>query len=83
MIFKSAVLYLVSFLIGLIVGIFVARYVTPKPVIICPQCPECPAAVKMSSFDLTKLNNKKGNFTYAPTYKDVTIIYQCDSIKRK
>lgn len=34
---------------------------------------ECPAAVELQSFDLSKLNNKKGNFTYAPQLHDVQI----------
>lgn len=60
-------------------SLFGTKLLAPKPEKIeipaCPQCPlvVCPPAVSLQSFDLSKLNNKKGNFTYAPSLHDVTI----------
>jgi hypothetical protein len=39
--------------------------------------PTCPDAVSLQTFDLSKLNNKKGNFSYAPQLHDVTIQLNC------
>jgi hypothetical protein len=38
----------------------------------CPAC-NCPAAVELQHFDVEKLKNNRGNFTYSPQISGVTI----------
>jgi hypothetical protein len=45
--------------------------IPPVPDCIC-NCPPS-TEVSLQNFDLTKLNNKKGAFTYAPSLHNVTI----------
>lgn len=49
----------------------------------CPDCncptvnvPPCPAAVSLQNFDLDKLNNKKGTFTYSPQLNNVKVVIE-------
>lgn len=66
---------------GIAVGsggtLLISKAVKPEVKLNCPACPACncpPATeVKLQDFDLSKLNNKKGNFTYSPQLHNVTI----------
>jgi hypothetical protein len=65
---------------GILVGsggtLVISKAIKPEIKIpACPACPSCPPAteVKLQSFDLEKLNNKKGSFTYAPQLNNVTV----------
>lgn len=75
--------YFVAVAIGFGLAVGVQR-MAPAPVIsvpACPACPTCPATVSLQNFDLDKLNNKKGTFTYSPSLKDVTVVIDCkDSV---
>jgi hypothetical protein len=57
-------------------SLFGTKMLAPKPPEIppCPDC-KCPPAVEvdLQNFDLGKLNNKKGSFTYAPSLHNVTV----------
>lgn len=63
-------------------GLFLGLRVQPKPPEIkipaCPACPSlnCPPAVSLQNFDLEKLNNKRGNFTYSPNLHDVRVVIE-------
>ncbi len=56
-------------------GTVLGTKIVPK----CPDCkptlnvPPCPAAVSLQNFDMDKMNNKKGNFTYSPQLHNVTV----------
>jgi hypothetical protein len=50
------------------------------------NCPDvvCPPAVTLQAFDLQKMNNRRGNFTYAPVLDNVILVVDCkDSLFRK
>lgn len=56
------------------------------PDCVCPPAPDCvcPAAVSLQTFDLEKLNNKRGSFTYNPQLENVTIqVTAADSVWMK
>lgn len=59
-----------------------------KPKIEIPACPPCncpPAAVvELGNFDMDKLNNRRGNFTFAPNFQNPVIYMNCvDSVHLK
>lgn len=66
-------------MIGIALALFAAgtffgvKVLTPAPVK-CPDC-KCPPStqVDLQNFDLDKLNNKKGHFTYSPSLNNVTV----------
>lgn len=82
----NKILLIVSALIGLVIGgassVAVVRATREQP-LPCPAC-NCPAAVSLQNFDLDKLNNKKGTFSYSPQLHGVTIkIESKDSVLLK
>lgn len=44
------------------------------------ECPECPAAVELNTFDFDKINNKKGNFHLHNHLSNVTVVVVRDSV---
>lgn len=87
---KNPILIL-AVILGMAAGsggtLFIAKMIKPKIEIpACPQCPACPPAteVKLQDFDVEKINNRKGSFTYSPQLHNVTIrIEQKDSVLLK
>lgn len=71
---------IIAALIGLCLGsgltVAVERATRAKPTVVnvppCPAC-NCPPSVSLQNFDLDKLNNRKGNFTYSPQLSNVTV----------
>lgn len=89
-IIMSKYILIIALAVGIAVGsagtLFISKAI--KPVINIPACPPCncpPATeVKLQDFDLDKLNNKKGNFTYAPQLNNVRVIIESkDSLMLK
>lgn len=82
MIISKFILPIVAAL-GIAVGsagtVMLTKAVTPR--IEIPECPACncpPATeVQLQNFDVNKLNNKKGNFTYSPSLNNVTVKITC------
>jgi hypothetical protein len=60
---------------GIVKGYNNAIEETRKLIESIPPC-ECPPTTEVSlqTFDLSKLNNKRGNFTYAPSLNNVTVV---------
>lgn len=69
--------YALCLLLGVGVGAYVCKMVQPQPKEPppCPAC-NCPAAVSLQNFDLDKLNNKRGTFTYSPQLHDVRLVIE-------
>jgi hypothetical protein len=64
--------------VGSVGTMWISKAIKPEIKLSCPPAPpcNCPAAVELQSFDLSKLNNKKGNFTYSPQLHDVRIVIE-------
>ena len=78
------IIAIIAVAVGIAIGsggtLLISKAIKPK--IVIPKCPQCPPAtqVKMATFDLTKLNNRKGTFNYNPHLENVTVIVTpCDS----
>jgi hypothetical protein len=65
----------IGMLLGGSVGTYIGYifYVKPCPACNCPQPEPCPPAIDLQGFDVGKLNNKKGSFTYSPQLNNVHI----------
>jgi hypothetical protein len=75
-------LLIIALAVGIAIGsggtLFIAKMI--KPEIKIPSCPACncpPATeVHLQDFDLEKLNNKKGTFSYSPQLNNVRVIIE-------
>lgn len=69
--------YAACILFGVVAGAYVFKVAQPQPQQPppCPAC-NCPAAVSLQNFDLDKLNNKRGTFTYSPQLHDVRLVIE-------
>lgn len=75
----SAFPYLIAFALGGLAATTAVKFGKPTVEIPpCPQCPvcNCPPAVSLQNFDMDKLNNKRGTFTYSPQLHNVRVIIE-------
>lgn len=57
---------------GYYLAILTSKAFKPK-IVVKTEKVTCPDAISLQPFDMDKLNNKKGNFTYSPQLSDITL----------
>lgn len=67
-----AAVAVVSAGIGSAGTVLISKAFKPK-IVINTEKVTCPDAISLQPFDMDKLNNKKGNFTYSPQLSDITL----------
>ena len=67
-----SIVAIVSAGIGSAGTVLISKAFKPK-IIVKTEKVSCPDAVSLQPFDLEKMNNKKGNFTYSPQLSGVTL----------